>query len=183
MEPLKNFTLRVGSSYREIKPASPGFSLAYYTDASRTRTDSIINQSEISTILTFTPGRKTSGYGVERQIVNDEEFPTIFLSYSLGVKEILNSDFDYKKLQLFYNQPLLIGGLGRSNLSIEAGKTFGDIPLGLLSVVPGNQTYFAMYNTFPTLNYYEFVTDSYAAAHFDHNFNGRFFPEFPYCAS
>ncbi len=179
IEPLKNFTVRLSSSYREIKPASPGFSLAYFTDAARTQTDSVINQTEISTILTFTPGRKTSGYGVERQVVNDEEFPTIFLNYSLGVKELLNSDFDYKKLQFFYNQPLLIGGLGRSNLSVEAGKTFGDVPLGLLSVVPGNQTYFALYNSFPTLNYYEFVTDTYTAAHFDHNFNGRLFSRIP----
>ncbi|APG60305.1 DUF5686 and carboxypeptidase-like regulatory domain-containing protein [Christiangramia salexigens] len=179
MEPLKNFTVRLGANYREIKPASPEFSLDYYVDEERTIVDSEINQTEISTILTYTPGKKVSGYGVERNVVNEEDFPSLFLNYSLGVKDILNSDFNYKKLQFYYNQPLLIGGLGRSNLSIEAGKTFGEVPLGLLSVVPGNQTYFALYNAFATLNFYEFVTDTYAAAHFQHNFNGRIFSRIP----
>ncbi|WP_035695509.1 DUF5686 and carboxypeptidase-like regulatory domain-containing protein [Christiangramia portivictoriae] len=179
LEPVKNLTLRFGANYRILQPASEGFSLDYYVDDSRTVTDSEINQTEISTIITWTPGRKTSGFGVERNVVNEEDFPTLFLNYSLGVKEIFNSDFDYKKLQFFFNQPLLIGGFGRSNVSIEAGKTFDPVPLGLLSVVPGNQTYFSMYNTFPTLDFYEFVTDSYSAIHIDHNFNGRLFSRIP----
>ncbi len=179
VEPVKNFTIRLGANYREIKPASPNFSLDYYVDEDRTMVDSEINQTEISTILTLTPGRKVSGYGVENTVVNDGDFPTIFLNYSLGLKDIFNSDFNYKKVQLFYNQPLLIGGLGRSNASLEAGKTFGNVPLGLLSVVPGNQTYFALYNTFPILNFYEFVTDTYISAHFEHNFNGRFLSRIP----
>jgi hypothetical protein len=31
---------------------------------------------------------------------------------------------------------------------MEVGKTFGTIPLGLMSVIPGNQTYFTIENTF-----------------------------------
>ena len=179
LEPFKNFTVRLGANYRELKPASEGFSLDYYVNEERTLVDQEINQTEISTIFTWTPGKKVSGYGVERNVVNEEDFPTLFLNYSLGVKDVFNSDFDYKKLQFFYNQPLLVGGLGRSQVSLEAGKTFGAVPLGLLSVVPGNQTYFALYNTFPTLDFYEFVTDSYSAIHIDHNFNGRFLSRIP----
>ncbi len=179
MEPLKNFKVRMGANYRVLKPASPEFSLDYYVDEERTIIDSEINQTELSTVLTWTPGRKVSGYGVERNVVNEEDFPTLFLNYSLGVKDIFDSDFNYERLQFFYNQPLLIGGIGRSNISLEAGKTFGAVPLGLLSVVPGNQTYFALYNTFPTLDFYEFVTDSYSAIHLEHNFNGRLFSRIP----
>jgi len=179
LEPVKNLTLRFGANYRILKPASEGFSLDYYVDEDRTVIDSEINQTEVNTILTWTPGRKTSGFGVERNVVNEEDFPTLFLSYNLGVKGIFDSDFDYKKLQFYYNQPLLIGGFGRSNISLEAGKTFDAVPLGLLSIVPGNQTYFSMYNTFPTLDFYEFVTDSYTAIHIDHNFNGRIFSRIP----
>lgn len=179
LEPLRNLTVRVGANYRELKPASPTFSLDYYIDEARTQTASEIEQAEISTIFTFTPGKRTSGYGVERQIINDDEYPTFFFNYSLGVKDLFKSDFDYKKVQFFYNQPLLIGGFGKTNASLEAGKTFGSVPLGLLSVVPGNQTYFAIYNTFPNLDFYEFVTDSYISAHFEHNFNGRFLSRIP----
>lgn len=179
IEPFRNFNLRIGGSYRILKPASPTFSLDYYLDEERGQTASEINQTEISTIFSYTPGKRTSGFGVERNIVNAEDFPTLFLNYSLGIKGILNSDFDYKKIQFFYNQPLLIGGFGKANASVEAGKIFGEVPLGLLNVVPGNQTYFALYNTFPLLNFYEFVTDTYVAVHFEHNFNGRFFSRIP----
>ena len=179
IEPIKNFTFRLAGSYRILKPASPTFSLDFYADDALTQIDSEINQTEISTIFTYTPGRETTGYGVDRNVINGGDFPTFFLNYSLGVKDIFESDFNYKKIQFFYNQPLLVGGFGRSNVSLEAGKTFGEVPLGLLSVVPGNQTYFALYNTFSLLNFYEFVTDTYVAAHLEHNFNGRLFSRIP----
>jgi hypothetical protein len=67
---------------------------------------------------------------------------------------LLNSDFQYEKIQLYY-KPIVIGPLGRSNV-MEVGKTFGTIPLGLMSVIPGNQTYFTIENTFSNI-FYEFV--------------------------
>ncbi|WP_417885886.1 DUF5686 family protein [Zunongwangia sp.] len=178
IEPWENLIFRASASYREIEAASEGFKLDYYTDDEQTTIASGVDQVEISNLLMYTPGKKTAGYGVEREII-DDNYPTIFLNYTLGVKNIFNSDFDYKKLQLFYDQPLMIGGFGRAKASIEAGKTFGDVPLALLSVVPGNQTYFQLYNTFSLLDYYEFVTDTYVAAHFEHNFNGRLFSRIP----
>ncbi|MBI6119461.1 DUF5686 and carboxypeptidase-like regulatory domain-containing protein [Salegentibacter maritimus] len=179
IEPWNNFKVRVGASYRELSSASPDFSLDYYTDKMQSNIASTIKQTEIATTFAYTPGRQTSGFGVEQNVINEDEFPTFFFNYSLGLKDILKSDFDYKKIQFFYNQPLKIGGFGRANVSMEAGKTVGEVPLGLLNVVPGNQTYFSMYNAFPVLNFYEFVTDTYVSAHFDHNFNGRLFARIP----
>lgn len=179
MEPFQNFSVRVSGAFRNLKPASPDFSLDYYTDKALSETASEIDQMELSTIINYSPGRRTSSYGVERSVVNGGDFPTLFLSYSLGVKDVLNSDFDYKRLQFFYDQPIFAGGFGRSNLSVEAGKTFGAVPLGLLSIVPGNQSYFALYNSFSLLNFYEFVTDTYLSVHLEHNFNGRLFARIP----
>ena len=51
--------------------------------------------------------------------------------------------------------------------------------MGLLSVVPGNQTYFAFFNTFNQLDFYEFVTDTYTTFHLEHNFNGRLLARVP----
>ncbi len=179
MEPFKNIVIRLSGSHQNLQAASPTFSLSWFQDREENRVASIINQTEISTSLSFFPGRRMSGYGVDRLVVNPQNFPTFFLNYSLGVKGMLDSDFDYKRLQLFYNQPLWVGGIGLSNISLEAGKTFGTVPLGLLSVIPGNQTYFALYNTFPLLNFYEFVTDTYVTAHVEHNFNGKLFSYVP----
>ena len=60
------------------------------------------------------------------------------------------------------------------------GRTFDPLPLALLHVVPGNQTLFTIYNTFPNLDFYEFVTDTYVSGHLEHNFNGRLFSRIPF---
>ena len=179
LEPFKNLTVRVGGSYRTLTPASPGFSLDYYTDETRTETASTIEQAEISTILTYTPGKIASGYGVDRSIINEEEYPILFLDYSVGLKNLLDSDFEYERVQFYYRHPWIMGGFGNLTTTFEAGKTFGAVPLGLLSVVPGNQTYFSLFGAFPLLNYYEFVTDTYASLHLEHNFGGRLFSRIP----
>ncbi|MFN3640379.1 MAG: carboxypeptidase-like regulatory domain-containing protein, partial [Flavobacterium sp.] len=74
----------------------------------------------------------------------------------------------------------LIGGFGRLFFITELGKTFGEVPLGLMSVVPGNQSYFLIENTFNNLNFYEFVTDQYATVQLEHHFNGRLFSRVPW---
>jgi hypothetical protein len=66
-----------------------------------------------------------------------QSFQSVFVNYSHGFKGLLNSDFKYEKIQLYYKQPIIIGPLGRTNVTVEMGKTFGTIPLGLLSVIPG----------------------------------------------
>ena len=63
--------------------------------------------------------------------------------------------------------------------TVEVGKIFDPVPLGLLSPIPGNQTLFSIYNTFSNLDFYEFVSDTYATLHLQHNFGGRFFSRIP----
>lgn len=128
--------------------------------------------------LELTPKRKTLGYGVERVNVNDD-FSRLLVSYTAGITGLLESDFNFQKLQFFYSKPTQIGGLGRLLTTVELGKTFGEVPLALLSPVPGNQTFFSIFNTFPNLDFYEFVTDTYASVHFEHNFGGRLFSRIP----
>ena len=179
IEPIKNLIFQLGISHRTLASASPTFSLDYFTDASKTITQSEVKQSEANVQIEYMPNRKTIGYGVERDVV-DSPYSRFFVNYSHGFKGVLNSDFKYEKLQLFYKQPIIIGPLGRTNLTLELGKTFGTIPLGLMSVIPGNQTYFTIENTFSNLNFYEFVSDQYATLKWDHNFNGRIFARIPF---
>jgi len=179
MEPLRNLTLRTGFSFRTLESASPNFSLDYYTDLSQTSIKSKVRQSEINAQIEFTPNKKPIGFGVERDHA-DSPFTRVFINYSQGFKRLLASDFDYKKIQIFYKQPIIIGPLGRSNLTLETGKTFGYVPLGLMSVIPGNQSVFLISNTFNNLNFYEFIADQYVTLKWDHNFNGRIFSRIPF---
>jgi hypothetical protein len=175
-EPWRNVIFRLGGNYRTLESASPTFSLDYNT---ATGIASEIKQYETSLSVSYFPGRKMTGFGVERRIANDN-YSRLFAQISRGDKSILNSDFDYTKVQFSYTKPWQMGGFGRLNTTVEAGKTSGEVSLGLLSVIPGNQTYFSIYNTFSQLDFYEFVSDTYASFHFEHNFNGRLFSRIPF---
>ena len=178
MEPAKNFVFRVLGSHRTLKSASETFSLSYYDENGNVKNS--IKQSELELGINFTPGRKTSGYGVERRVINGGDFPSFFLGYTFGLEDVLQSDFDYHRIQALYTQPWNVGGLGRLYTTIELGKIIGTVPLGLLSPIPGNQTLWSIYNTFTQLDYYEFVSDTYASFHLKHNFGGRLFGRVPW---
>ncbi|GEP51657.1 membrane protein [Flavobacterium noncentrifugens] len=176
IEPVKNLVVGTQFSYRTLESASPTFSLDYIDATGTVKSD--VKQFEAAVQLDYTPNRKTIGYGVERDVV-DNPYTRIFVNYAAGYKGIADSDFDYQRLQLYFKQPVLIGPIGRSNFIVELGKTFGTVPLGLMSIVPGNQTYFTIENTFSNLNFYEFVADEYATFQWEHNFHGKIFARIP----
>ncbi len=182
IEPWNNFIVRITGSYRTLESATDSFSIDYKVMEDGVFTGEIkseLKQPEIELGFFYTPGRKTTGFGVERLIVNEGNFPTFYLGYGYGLKDIMGGDFEYKKLQAFYNQPWNIGGLGRLFSTVEVGKTFGAVSLSLLNPIPGNQTYFSLYNTFTQLDYYEFVSDTYASLHLQHDFGGRILSRIP----
>ena len=178
VEPLKNFVLQAGFSFRTLKSASPAtFSLDYFDENGNIKSD--VRQYEFNASVDYMPGRRSIGYGVERTDV-DTNYARLYLSFSQGIQGIFGSDFDYQKVQFYYKQPVLVGGFGRLFTTFEAGKIFGAVPLGLMGVVPGNQSYFVIDNTYNLMNYYEFMADEYVSLHFEHNFNGRLFARVPF---
>lgn len=177
LEPYKNFVFRATGSFRSLSSATETFSIDYFDTDGTIRSE--VKQAQVEAGLYYTPKRKTSGYGVERNIINDGAYPSIFVGVSFGLKDVLDSDFEYQKVQALYTQPWNIGGLGRAYTTLEVGKTFGDVPLSLLNPIPGNQTLFSIYNAFTQLDFYEFVSDTYASFHLQHDFGGRFFSRIP----
>lgn len=178
MEPVKNVVVRLNGTYKIMKSASSTFSLDYYDEDSPTGISGEVKQYETALSLSYYPKRQMTGYGVERYKKN-RNYANIFAQVTRSDKGAINSNFDYTKLQFSLTKPWLIGGVGRLFTTIEAGKTYGAVPLSLLSVIPGNESFYAIYNTFSNLNYYEFVTDAYTSVHLQHNFNGRIFSRIP----
>lgn len=180
IEPVKNLVLRGSVNYRTLRSASSEFSLDYWVDPNdhTQGTKGNVDQYEYGFQIDFTPKRRTIGYGVERSDV-DFNYARLFLNFSQGINGATGSDFGYKKLQFYYRQPILAGGFGRLFTTFEAGKIYGDVPLGLMGVIPGNQSWFSIENTYNLLNYYEFLADEYVSLHFEHNFNGRLFSRIP----
>jgi len=181
IEPVKHLVLRGSLNYRTLRSADPQqFSMDYYIDPydHSKGVKGNLDQYEFGAMVEYTPKRKTVGYGVERTDV-DLNYAKLFLNFSQGIKGTFGSDFEYQKVQFYYRQPILVGGFGRLFTTLEAGKIFGDVPLGLMGVVPGNQSYFIIENTYNLMNYYEFVADEYVSLHLEHNFNGRLFSRIP----
>lgn len=182
VEPIKHLIFSTGFSFRTLQSASKSFSLDFYPDENHLTANDVksqVKQAENYLQIEWTPNRVTTGYGVERQETTNP-YSRIFINYSQGLKGVLNSDFNYQKIQLYYKQPIRIGPLGNTTLTMEVGKTFGNVPLGLMSVVPGNQSVLTIQNTFSNLNFYEFITDQYATMQWEHNFGGRIFARVPY---
>jgi len=114
MEPWRNFILRLGANYRTLESASDTFSLDYFDDESPSGIASEVKQFETTLSMSYFPGRKMTGFGVERHYANDD-YSLLFAQVSFGDKSVFNGDFDYTKVQLSYLQPWQIGGFGRQN--------------------------------------------------------------------
>lgn len=170
IEPWKNFQVRVDGTMQSIKSANPsGFSLMYYRNGDLRKTT---NDSHVTISLIARPGAKFSQTGVDRY-EHGTLAPTIVLKYTRGIEGLFNADFNYNKLQFMFYKPILLGSWGKTLLNFEAGKNFDTVPLALQNVIPGNQSYGLVPNTFAQLNYYEFVADTYSTLHIEHHFNGK----------
>ncbi|MCX8522784.1 DUF5686 and carboxypeptidase regulatory-like domain-containing protein [Chryseobacterium formosus] len=170
IEPWKNFQIRVDGTMQSIKSANPdGFNLMYYQNGNLRKTT---NDSHVTFSLIARPGAKFSQTGVDRY-EHGTLAPTIVLKYTRGIEGLFNADFNYNKLQFMFYKPILLGSWGRTLFSFEAGKNFDTVPLALQNIIPGNQSYGLVPNTFAQLNYYEFVADTYSTMHIEHHFNGK----------
>ncbi len=176
IEPWKNFQLRIDGTLQSIKSANPsGFNLMYYQDGNLRKTT---NDSRVTLSLIARPGARFSQTGVDRY-EHGTLAPTIVLKYTRGIEGLFNADFNYNKLQFMFYKPIILGNLGKTFLNFEAGKTFDTVPLALQNVIPGNQSYGIVPNTFAQLNYYEFVADTYTTLHVEHHFNGKILSYLP----
>ncbi|WP_392437060.1 DUF5686 family protein [Cruoricaptor ignavus] len=176
IEPWKNIQLRLDGTLQSIRSANPeGFNLEYFRQGELRKT---VNDSHLSFSVIARPGALYSKSGVERS-EHSTLAATIVARYSRGIEGLFNADFNYDKLQLLLYKPFLTGSWGRMELSLEGGKNFQTLPLALQNVIPGNQSYSVVQNTFAQLNYYEFVAEQYATLHLEHHFNGKLFSFLP----
>lgn len=100
------------------------------------------------------------------------KWPIIKLKYTIGLKDVLNSDFDYHKLELRVQKKLKTGVFGYSRVDINGGYIFSQLPYPLLKVHTGNEfpAYFDF--TFNLLDFFEFTSDRYVELRYRHHFEG-----------
>ena len=171
-----NFHVGLNFISEDISSAAPAF-----FDISSRIDNQIVSKYKnvvLNTYVHYTPRRNVFGYGVEQKFgVNLH--PAFIFKYTQGFKGIFGSTLDYSKIQFSYKQTLLLNFMGNLEANLEIGRTYGAVPLPILSAIPSNQGYSLKPKTFALLNYYDMITDRYLMGHFEHHFNGFILNKIP----
>lgn len=106
------------------------------------------------------------------------KYPVFNLAYTKGIKNLIDSDFDYNRIEASVQQSFFTKNFGQTDYRLEAGFIEKPLPYGLLFTGEGSydsKSAIIMKNTFQTLRPYEFLSDSYVNLFLSHNFGGLLF--------
>lgn len=105
-------------------------------------------------------------------------YPIVSLSYAKGIKNVLNSNFNYNKLESRIEQSFFTKNFGTSKYQLDAGIVDNPLPYGLLFTGEGSYDKKYPYmipNYFQTMLPYEFLSDRYVHLFLSHDFGGLLF--------
>lgn len=105
--------------------------------------------------------------------------PIFTLRYTLGLRDVLGSNFAYQRVALTMKHSFRMGVLGRTYYTVGAGLIPSTVPYPLLYTPLGNESAFYVSNAYNLMNYFEFVSDRWASVQFEHNFGGLLFNRLP----
>ncbi|WP_306640736.1 DUF5686 and carboxypeptidase-like regulatory domain-containing protein [Sanyastnella coralliicola] len=107
------------------------------------------------------------------------KYPTLEVAYTLGLKDVINSDYEYQKLVVRVKDKVRFGPLGYARIWAEAGRYWGQLPYPLLQLHQGNETFFYDETAFNTMNFFEFVSDEWVSASITYHADGLFLNRIP----
>ncbi len=113
------------------------------------------------------------------QFRKKNEFPVVFVRYTYGAKNILNSDFEYHDLSAGLQGDFQISSKMSLYYNLWAGKIFGKLPFLLLKNPEGNFSYSHNKYFFNNMNLLEFSADQYLSLNFQYFFGGLLFDKIP----
>ena len=175
----KGLTQRIGFRYRDFNPAYP---FAYYSTSSTAIGASETSNFDIAEITLDTRWGKDEFRfidGNRRLSIGAKKWPIVNFRNVIGLKEILNSKFSYYKASMALSHNFPLGIFGRTYYDINVGKIFGTVPYPILETHIGNESAFYSTVAFNLMDYFEFISDTYAALRYRHYFGGLFFNRVP----
>ncbi len=150
----------------------------YINDEVETVSVPSITSSEISLKTRYAKDEKFI-YGEFTRVSMGTTSPVVEFNVSVGLKDFLEGDYNYVKLNLNINDKIEINPIGHLRYSLDAGKIYGTLPFPLLELHQGNETYAHDHLSFNMMNYYEFVSDEYVSLWTEHHFQGFFLNRIP----
>ena len=151
---------------------------AELADASFSRHQALLG----SITLQYRPGQRYITRPTEKWVL-PSKYPTFRLQYTKGISGILGSDVNYDRVVIGVNDRLVLGLVGNSSYSVQAGTFLSKRQLYFMDYkhFGGNRTIYAGgFGGFQLLDYYRYSTsNSYLEAHYSHEFNGFIFNKVP----
>jgi hypothetical protein len=134
--------------------------------------------AEAGLFLRFAPNEKFY-QGTVYRFPMLTKYPVFTLSYKAGLKGVLGAEYNYHKLAFTLFKNVFMAPLGRAQVTIEAGRTFGVVPFPFLDIHRANQSYQFDWYSYNLMNFMEFASDKYLAFTAHENLNGFFFNKIP----
>ena len=147
--------------------------------------DSLINLSEsytssaISGELRYAFKEVMISRGIDRIRMQRPKLPSVTISFTHGLKGLLNGQFHFNKFQISIDEHISTGKLGNADFRLTAGKILGKLPYPLLDVARGNSTFIYSDFNYGLMNLYEFVSDEYSHFYYVQHFEGYFTNKIP----
>ena len=107
------------------------------------------------------------------------KYPIFDFIYTVGIKHVMNSAYDFKKVNFSVKESINIPGLGGISYTLYGGKYFGVLPYSLLEVHPGNEYLIYGPNLYEMMNAYEFISDQFLGLKVEHDLGGGIFNYVP----
>jgi hypothetical protein len=170
----KNITLTFG--FKNLRQ-TPAGAIIYQKPATGTLVNKL-NTSELSAEIRWAPNEQFyQGKNFRIPIIN--KYPLFKLRSIFGVKGLAGGQYNYVNLNFYSEKRFYMSQLGYTDVTLEGGYIFGQVPFPLLNIHRANQTYGYQLNAYNLMNFLEFISDKYAAANFDVHFNGFFLNKIP----
>jgi len=176
-EYFSGFSHKLILQHREYTPYSPLPSVGIFQDVNGNPSNSVTS-SEVGLELRYAYKEKYIE-GQYLRVYIGSKYPVIDLEVDAGIKDLLNSGYEYQKARFSITESINIPPFGHLYYNLFAGKYFGTLPYPLLEIHPGNEYYYYNQYAFEMMNSYEFISDQYAGFNIEHNIGGGIFNHIP----
>ncbi|MCX6297020.1 MAG: DUF5686 family protein, partial [Bacteroidetes bacterium] len=133
------FTTKLSFYNREMSPLGT-FHYEYQKNSAETAFKESITTSEFRLLARLAYDEKFVDGEFTRTSLGTH-YPIVQAQYTLGVKNLFHSDYDYHKLTINVDDRIRVSPIGYFDYVLEYGKVWNPTPYPLLQLHGGNETY------------------------------------------
>lgn len=137
-----------------------------------------VRMTSMSFGFDYRPGQSYINSKQNRVEVNLDA-PQYTLKHTVGVKNLLGSDFKYNLTEVSVYKRFWLGSWGHFDTRVKAGAQWNKVPYHLLIMPPVNTSYFEHQGTFNMMENMEFLNDRYAQFNLAWDLEGKVLNRIP----